>query len=96
MLYSQQKNFLILTAEEKKPLMGSQDARVIELISIPKLQQHMSYSKWEPNSAVVLKLDRVPDPSRGPCSNQNLTHSGQRLSACCKHCFSNISNPIRV
>jgi len=45
----------------------------------------------ELKSAVVLKLDQVPDPSRGPCSNQNLTHRGQRLPACRKHCFSNTS-----
>lgn len=43
MLYSKQKNFLILTAEEKKPLMDFQDAHVIEVMSICKLQQHMIY-----------------------------------------------------
>lgn len=79
-LCSQQKNFLILTAR-KKPLKGSRDAHVIELISTSKLQQHTSHGKGEPNRVVVLKLDWVPDPSRGACGNQNLTRSSQRLSA---------------
>lgn len=42
-VYSKQRNFLILTAEEKKPLMDLQDAHVIEVMSISKLQQHMIY-----------------------------------------------------
>lgn len=91
MLHTWQKNFLILTAEEKKPLMGSQDAHVIELISVHKLQQCMNYGKWEPNSAELVKLVWVTDISRGAWSNGNLTHGGPTLSACREQCFNNTS-----
>lgn len=76
--------------------MGSRDAHMIEFISMSKLQQHTSRGKGEPNSVVVLKLDWVPDPSRGLRGNQNLTHSSQRLSAYRKHCFNSITNPVRL
>lgn len=37
--YFPKQNLLILTAGEKRPLMGSQDTHVIELIPIPKLHE---------------------------------------------------------
>lgn len=80
------KNFLILTAEKQQPLMGSQAAHVIELVSVPQLQQCLSYSEWEPNSAVLSGWERAPEPSRGAHSHPNPT-------AGAKGCFSSIPNP---
>lgn len=76
--------------------MGSQVAHAIELMSVPQLQQCMSYSEWEPNSAVLSGWDQVPEPSRGAHSHPNPAPRGQRHSACGKRSFSSIPDPARV